>query len=1281
VGNYNPHAPIILGQEWVPIRNRDQIFSPAVNSLEVGHKFTLAGSRTVRDARFYINELRPASDRGQTFMAAIYPFGTEDQSGPVERTIIPCNAVILTNATVSGAATAVEALVTQSTSSGISLDCSQPNTGLALSFAVSSYPQLPGKRILGVNLLSGTTATPDITGPTRTTSTSVIKVSTTSTIGSTTDPEALFGRLRLEGEIDTTKFGEINQLQPAGAPYLVPDRVPWTGSELTHFDAVATRFYTRIETGTNRGTTASSTCYIFYAALEVIYCEEQRLAYGAKQFGTTNSAHSFGAESVLGMNAITMYGVGGTTPDPSLPAGAYLLTISSADVGGLNDNTAQTTSDYPDLNAVLELYSISPHPGVQLDLPFPLVDHIGDTFTSEQTHTLPQLSLHNSIGTLIEPHVYGRQAAAEVYGTVTASQSIDDLVSGVDASYPQVRYYARRFGDTTIPLTLAGVTALSLPGGGTGYASTPDNAALDITGNIDLRFYGNINWRPATASTLISKWTPVGNNLSYLFYVETNGTLVLAWSTDGIATFSIASTIPVPITNGTLAVAALFTVNNGGGAKDVAFFTGPNPSSFSLLESVGQAGTTSIFSGAAEVEIGAHTAGISPLTGLVYAAEIRSSLGGTQVANPDFTIQTPGAASFIDAAGLTWTMIGNAAIVGGNPASSASISVATFDDLPEILDGWREVTLRFGTAPTMGAQAGFPRYTWSATSETAGNRWEILAASAPAVSGIGANLFNRVPAPNQLGVATYQPNSGEAVNLEWYPHGVADPYVAGTTSDFATDAVLIFSQDPATITGVGISQLTQQVSGIGAFCGSIPCCIPSGIGYQQLMWSSPPVSGTGLTGLNLPGTVGSYASTPDNAALDIVGDIDLRADVNLTTWQQQTRFIAKYNTTGNQRGYALGVQSNGQLLMLWSTNGVNELTAFSTVSLNNAGRLAVRATLDVDNGAAGNTVTFYTAPTIDGLWTQLGTPIVQGGVTSIFSNTAVAEVGSLSAGTINLAPEFVYAAEIRNGINGAAVANPNFSAQPAGTGSFVDAAGRTWTMNGSAAIVTPLTSIAMAGLELQRYDSIAGDFQTIMLSTNATLTSFNDFEARVGVTSVYRIRALNALNFAGAWSTYVSGTGAAPGVTGPGTCDMTGALIFTSNADQTGANNAAYVMQWDGTPNEAFDLPEAGMVTYQPMYNRDGSVAFHGTERGLEEFDRTVLLQAGAISLPSLADATDIRDLAWADLPYVCVRDGRGNRWFSSVRVPSVSARNDAQNYMARLSIIETTRTPYPVDP
>lgn len=216
-----------------------------------------------------------------------------------------------------------------------------------------------------------------------------------------------------------------------------------------------------------------------------------------------------------------------------------------------------------------------------------------------------------------------------------------------------------------------------------------------------------------------------------------------------------------------------------------------------------------------------------------------------------------------------------------------------------------------------------------------------------------------------------------------------------------------------------------------------------------------------LTGgsLLLPGTAGNYASTPDNAALDIVGDIDLRVDATLASWFGTFRaLVGKYTSTGNQRSYLLSLDSTGKLALNWSTLGTAVTTAFvlSTVPVVPAtsGRLAVRVTLDVDNGAAGNTVTFYTAPNLAGPWTQLGAPVISGGTTSIFSSTAILEVGSADAGTGSMLAGTVHAATVRSGIGGTVVAAPNFEFLPAATTSFTDGTGRVWTLNGTASIPT-----------------------------------------------------------------------------------------------------------------------------------------------------------------------------------------------------------------------------------
>lgn len=297
------------------------------------------------------------------------------------------------------------------------------------------------------------------------------------------------------------------------------------------------------------------------------------------------------------------------------------------------------------------------------------------------------------------------------------------------------------------------------------------------------------------------------------------------------------------------------------------------------------------------------------------------------------------------------------------------------------------------------------------------------------------------------------------------PQGIASPWVTGATADQATDAFLIFSTDPPTITGIAVTQQTQIVSGIGLDCGGVPCCIPTGIGYNRITWTA--------AGASLPAS---------------------------------------------------------------------------------------------------------------------------------------------------------------------------------GFGAY----------------------------ELQRWDTVT-DWQTIMSASAPTVTGFNDFEARVGLDSVYRIRATNLYDFAGAWSSQVTGAVASPGVQGCNTDG--GVLIFTTNDDQTGASNLAYSPGWEQSGGEeTFDFPEAEQVIFQRMYGRDGPVAFHGTERGLEHFVRLLVIQQAAIDPIRLANLRSLRDLAWADHPYVCVRDDIGDRWLANIRVPGERVHQRTL-YMATVDITETTLTAAPVDP
>ena len=140
-------------------------------------------------------------------------------------------------------------------------------------------------------------------------------------------------------------------------------------------------------------------------------------------------------------------------------------------------------------------------------------------------------------------------------------------------------------------------------------------------------------------------------------------------------------------------------------------------------------------------------------------------------------------------------------------------------------------------------------------------------------------------------------------------------------------------------------------------------------------------------------------------------------------------------------------------------------------------------------------------------------------------------------------------------------------------------------------------------------------------------------------------------------------------------------LIFTSNERQDGSINLAYSSVWEGRVEEGFAFPEAGFVQLQAMYNRDFFTAFRPTERGGEQFQRNMLVQAAAISPETLANFVSLRDMAWEDVSYICVRDESGNRWFSTVLVPSGRVTHFRKIYMAPVTVIEVTDTPSEVDP
>ena len=238
----------------------------------------------------------------------------------------------------------------------------------------------------------------------------------------------------------------------------------------------------------------------------------------------------------------------------------------------------------------------------------------------------------------------------------------------------------------------------------------------------------------------------------------------------------------------------------------------------------------------------------------------------------------------------------------------------------------------------------------------------------------------------------------------------------------------------------------------------------------------------------------------------------------------------------------------------------------------------------------------------------------------------------------------------------------------------------------------PVTGIGILGLswtasalgaaferyEIQRYDAdpSTSEWVTIALLTDETVPAFSDVEARLGVVSCYRVRVVQSPNnIWSEWSAEECGTAPVDG------CELT----FTTN--ELNEDSIAYADVYDRDAKRDYDFPEAKEVQVRQLYGRNFQVAFHPTERRGVEFQRTLFLAGlvvGGKVGPSVGDA--LRDLAVAPVSYICVRDSDGNRWFGSIRVPSMSVRQPGAFHWADLVFIETTSVPsapdvVPLDP
>lgn len=200
----------------------------------------------------------------------------------------------------------------------------------------------------------------------------------------------------------------------------------------------------------------------------------------------------------------------------------------------------------------------------------------------------------------------------------------------------------------------------------------------------------------------------------------------------------------------------------------------------------------------------------------------------------------------------------------------------------------------------------------------------------------------------------------------------------------------------------------------------------------------------------LPGVAGNYFSTPDSVAASITGDIDIRCKVSMAAWTATGAdmiYVGKDQTASTRAYLFYHRNASGTPSLGWSADGSTITVVSATAATGFAAGSAhwLRVTLDVNNGAGGNTATFYTSE--DGeTWTQLGDPVVTAGVASIKDSNSVVELGSIRLGASAPLNGKIYRAQIYNGIDGTLAVDFDPSRWTSGS-TFTAATGETWTIN------------------------------------------------------------------------------------------------------------------------------------------------------------------------------------------------------------------------------------------
>jgi len=214
---------------------------------------------------------------------------------------------------------------------------------------------------------------------------------------------------------------------------------------------------------------------------------------------------------------------------------------------------------------------------------------------------------------------------------------------------------------------------------------------------------------------------------------------------------------------------------------------------------------------------------------------------------------------------------------------------------------------------------------------------------------------------------------------------------------------------------------------------------------------------SGLEKIAFSGT-SSRARLESTEIPNFTNDLDIRIKLrpNAVPMAATAIILCHFGSADPTRSFVLQLQTMGTIVYTWYPDGlfanaVNN-TSTATAAISTTTPLWIRVVHDIDNGAGGNDVKFYTS-TNGTTWTQLGDTITREGVAVVPAVTARWDLGSRD--TVSPFNGDIYEVELLDGID----AWPPMNAQPLSAWALTNA-----TLQGGPTLKIYNGSVAGAGI-------------------------------------------------------------------------------------------------------------------------------------------------------------------------------------------------------------------------